>query len=522
MSATSAKPDSAPSLGMWDVISIIAGIIIGVSIFRAPANIFGNITDQTLSAFGKSVTVPAMWAGLGAWALVGLLSLIGAMCYAELATAYPTSGGDYIYLTRAYGQGPGFMFAWSEMAVIRTGASIGAMAYVFADYANGLYPLQQKLSGTAVEFLGARPGLSYSAAAVLMLTLVNALGLKPGRLVQNGLSSIKVIGLLAIIVAGGLYFLWPRTLADLPLEPKPVWRFPPSFALAMVFVFYAYGGWNEAAYVAAELRDRRRNIVRALALGVGLVTVIYLAVNAAYLAALGLDGVRRSKLVAADVMFLPLGKPGATAISALIMISALGAINGLMFTGVRLYSTFGRRERLFAWLSHKPRSLPTPPGALLVQTFFTLALLGLFEFGDYWKPRLADALARVRIDVPENFRARADGGFDDLVACTAPVFWLYFTLTGYSVIVLRSRDRGVERPFRVPLSPLLPLVFCASSLWMFYRSTDWALTRGPGELAVVAVFVLLGVPLYALSGPPKANTSSVEASSRRAPAEEMP
>ncbi|MFL5342036.1 MAG: APC family permease [Gemmataceae bacterium] len=504
MSSPAAPPESpSAQLGLWDVVSIIVGIIVGATIYRLPAAIFGNVTDQTLEFMRWSVTVPAMWAGLGTWVIVGVLSLIGAMCYAELATAYPSSGGDFYYLTRAYGPGPGFLFAWAEMSIIRTGASIGVMAFVFGEYANELQPLSERFPG-----VGRHATFAYAAAAVVLLTLVNLLGLRAGKFVQNLLTLVKIIGLLAIIVAGGLYFLWPRKGADVvPADGTPDWPFPPSFALALVLVFYAYGGWNEAAYVAAELRERRRNVIRALVFGVGLVMLIYLAVNGAYVAALGLDRVRASPVVAARVMELPLGGLGAKLISGLIMISCVGAINGLMFTGVRLYSTFGRRERLFAWLSYRGRSFATPPGAVLVQTVLTLALLSLFEFGSLWKPWVADQLGRIHIQVGENFRKPAPS-FEDLVACTSPVFWLFFTFTGYSLIVLRGRDRGTERPFRVPLYPILPLVFCASSLWMFYKSTDYALTRGPAELAVVVLFLLLGVPLYALSGPPGANTTT--------------
>jgi amino acid transporter len=510
MSSPSAPPEpTAPALGLWDVVSIIVGIIVGASIYRSPNLIFGNVTDQSVAVGSWAITVPAVWAGLGAWALVGVLSLIGAMCYAELATTYPSAGGDFTFLSRAYGQGPGFLFAWSEMAIIRTGGSIGAMAYVFGDYADRLYPLKDHLAGTQLAAVGRHGSFAYAAAAVLLVTLINLVGLKPGRIAQNVLTAVKVIGLVAIILAGALFFLWPRKAADVVAEPAPAWS-SASLPLALVFVFYAYGGWNEAAYVAAELRERRRNVIRALAIGVGLVTVIYIAVNAAYVAALGVGRVRASPVVAADVMTLPLGKPGATVISVLIMISTLGAINGLMFTGVRLYSTFGRRERLFGWLSHRGRWFPVPPGALLVQTFFTLALVSLFEFGPSWKPWLADRLYSLGVIVSDRWREKPGGGFDDLVACTAPVFWLFFTLTGYSLIALRGRDRDAERPFRVPLYPVLPLVFCASSLFMLYRTTDWALTRGPAELAVVAGFLLVGVPLYALSGPPKPHTTPVQ------------
>lgn len=499
MSAYAAPTSSTASrLGMWDAVSIIVGIIVGASIYRSPWLIFSNLPETyTVPLVNYSFTAPAWASGLAVWGLVGILSLIGALCYAELGTAYPTSGGDYTYLTRAYGQGPGFLFAWSEMAIIRTGGSIAAMAYVFADYANRLYPL--KNLPPSVDFLSAKPGLTYAAAAIVLLALINLIGLQPGRIVQNLLTVVKVLGLLGIIAAGFLYFLWPRTAESVVPAEAPI--FPPGgldLGFALVLVFYAYGGWNEAAYVAGELRDRRRSVVLSLMLGVGLVTVIYMAVNGAYLMGLGAGRVRASHTVAADLMQLPLGEPGEKVISALIMLSALGAINGLLFTGIRLYSTFGSHERLFSGLA--PGQGRAPIGAIFVQVLFSVGLMALFEFGDRWKPWVEAQFGRVGIGMPENFSKPA-GGFDDIVACTAPVFWLFFTATGYSLIVLRSRDRTTERPFKVPVYPILPMIFCASSLFMLYRSTTWAYKQGPAELMTVALLVLLGIPLYALSGP---------------------
>jgi amino acid transporter len=495
-----------PQLRWWDAVSIIVGIIVGATIYRSPANIFGNVADQVITIGTWSKTIPGMWAALGAWALVGGISILGALCYAELATTYPTSGGDFTYQTLAFGQGPGFLFAWAEMAVIRTGGSIGAMAYVFADYAERLYPLKTHLAGTALSFLAHKPELTYAIAAILVLTLINAFGLKPGKWMQNSLTVIKVGGLIAIIVAGLLYFAWPRTADDVVTATKPVWPFPPSFALALVFVFYAYGGWHEAAYVAGEMKDRRREIIKALIVGVLLVTVIYLLVNTSYLVALGREKVKFSKVVAADVMALPFGERGAKAISVLIMISCLGAINGLLFTGVRLYASFGAHERLFSWLAKTGRRISVPLGALLVQAVFSISLLVLFETVNQWKPLVARACDWIGIGLPDGFSKEVEGGldgFESVVACTSPVFWFFFLMTGYAVMVLRGRDRERERPFRVPLFPVVPILFCLGSLFMLYRSTTWAMQQGPAQLMIVLGFFLLGVPLYALSGPPR-------------------
>jgi amino acid transporter len=497
---------SSSQIGMWDAVSIIVGIIIGATIFESPPDIFNAMPEKWTIA-NHTYTISAAWTGLGAWLLVGILSLIGALCYAELGTTFPTTGGDYTYISRAYGHGPGFLFAWAEMSIIRTGGSITIMAYVFATYAERLL---KTVNPSALESLGSHSRLILAGSPIILLTLVNALGLKPGKWTQNLLVFVKVVGLLAIIVSGFLFFLWP-TKADQVVQKESFGWEHPSYALALVFLFYAYGGWNEAAYVAGELRNRRRNMILALMIGVGAVTLIYLAVNGAYLAALGLNRVRASDAIAADVMTLSLGSRGAMAISILILISTLGAINGLLFCGIRLYSNFGEHERLFAWLSRKTFG-SVPLGALLIQTFFSLGLILLFETTDFWKPWLAEKLNVIlpyfNMNLPENFTKKPDG-FRDVVACTAPVFWWFFTLSGFALIVLRSREPERERPFRVPLYPILPIIFCLSSLFMLYKSTDYAITKGPAEIMVVLVFLLLGIPLYAFSGPVSAKSRPI-------------
>jgi amino acid transporter len=324
----------------------------------------------------------------------------------------------------------------------------------------------------------------------------------------------QVLGIGGIIVAGALWYYQGKTPSpSAPPEPiKDPWG---GFALAMVFVFYAYGGWNEAAYVAAEVRNRKKNILRALIIGVGLVSLIYVAVNLAYLGGLGSEGVRTFKggLVPTRVLRQQLGDAGGIAMTVLVMLSSLGALNGLLFTGIRLYGTFGKNESLFAVLARRG-SWKVPPGALVAQVFFSLALIGLVEFSDAWKPAVNWLAGQLDWTLPKGFQPGSEAGeskgFKDLVTCTAPVFWLFFTLTGFGVLALRRRDPHSERPFRVPLYPILPILFCLSSLFMLYRSTRYAFQEGPAEATIVALFMLLGVPLYALSGPPAGNSTTSE------------
>ncbi|MCS7313351.1 MAG: amino acid permease, partial [Acidobacteria bacterium] len=239
--------------------------------------------------------------------------------------------------------------------------------------------------------------------------------------------------------------------------------------LALVFVLYTYGGWNEAAYISAELRDVRRNMVRALIGSVGLITAVYVLANMAYLWGLGLAGVRTSEVVAADLLGRALGPAGAVFVSLLIAVAALGGVNGTVLTGARTNYALGRDFSIFALLGRWHDRSGTPVYALWVQCIIAFSLV---LFGAWTRQ-----------------------GFETMVSYTAPVFWFFFFLTGVALFVLRHREPDVPRPFRVPLYPVTPLVFCVVCLYMLHASLAYA---GRGALAGVAV-LLAGIPALVLA-----------------------
>ena len=459
----SGRKDGAISqrLNFWDAVSIIIGIVVGTAIFRTPKMVFLN--------------VPGPWYALGVWVLGGVLCLFGAVCYGELATTYPRNGGDYEYLSRAYGRWMGFLFGWAQLAVILTG-SIGIMAYVFADYGAQLWNLQQ----AAVVWL--------AVAAVLALSALNLLGIVCGKVVQNLLSGAKVLGLVAVACAG-LFWGSIDTLQSTQFPAQPM---ESGLGLALVFVLFAYGGWNDTAFVAAEVRNRHRNLPWALILGIAGITIIYVAVNAAYLAVLGFDAARQTPTPAADVMQQVAGPWGAKAISVLVMVSALGAINGMILTGSRVYATLGEDHRLFAWLARwNPRNA-APIAALIAQACVSLLLI--FAVGAAAGRNVIDFSLNL-IGLPGLPWDKYFGGFDTLLAGTAPVFWTFFLLTGVSVFVLRIKNPRRERPFTIPWFPLPPIVFCGTCIYMLYSTLSYA--RFLALLGIVPLAI--GLPLYWIS-----------------------
>jgi APA family basic amino acid/polyamine antiporter len=449
----------APRLGLWDAVSIIVGIVVGTAIFKSPMMVF------------QSVAGP--WQAMGVWLTGGVLSLCGAFCYAELATTYPRDGGDYEYLNRAYGRWLGFLFGWAQLAVILS-ASIGVMAYAFADY------------GTAIWPNAARHSAWLAVAAIVALSVLNALGIVAGKVAQNVLSAVKVLGLAALVLAG----LWVGSSAS-TAPPTTQGSFVPSLGLAMVFVLYAYGGWNDAAFVAAEVRDQRRNLPRALWIGIFGITAIYLAVNAVYVGVLGFDAARQSPAPAADVLEHAVGHWGRAAISLLVMLSALGAINGMILAGSRVYAVLGADYPAVAWLGAWNRQSAVPLPAIGLQAL--AAVLMVLAVGTSAGQSLVDAsLGGVGLSgLPWH---EFPGGFEMLVAGSAPVFWTFFLLTGIAVFLLRWKDPAANRPFSIPLFPLPPLVFCATCLFMLYRGlayARWLVLLGVVPLAVGAVLLLV-------------------------------
>ena len=465
--AAADKPRPVPPariFGFWDVTALIVGIVVGTAIFKTPAFIFQNVHTP--------------WQGLAVWGIGGLLSLCGALCYAELATSLPRNGGDYEYLGRAYWPGFGFLFGWAQWTAVLSG-SIAAMAYAFGDYAVRVFGLSQDTS------------LAWACAAVVAVTLLNLLGARTGTRTQNLLSLAKVLGLLAIVAAGLAAAIFVPPTSPPPATAEPAG--PMNLGLAMVFVLYAFGGWNDAAFVAAEVRNPRRNLPAALLIGTLLITLIYLAVNWAIVAALGWQEARLSTAPAADVMRHVLGPVGERLVSCLVAASALGAIHGMILSGARVNARLGADTRLFARMGHwnTRRGIP----ALATAALGGAACLLLLSVGTARGQALIDRLLAVIAIPPIAWDGYLDG-FEVLVTSIAPVFWAFFLLSGAAVIVLRIREPTLPRPFRTPLYPLPVLIFCASSGYMLYASVAHA-----GWLTLIGVLpVSVGVVVYGLVG----------------------
>lgn len=431
---TPTTPSNQPTkqLSTFSAIAIIVGIVIGAGIFKTPSMVAG-------------VTGDAGWL-IVAWVLGGVISLAGALCYAELATTYPHAGGDYHFLARAFGKPASFLYAWAKATVINTG-SIALLAFVFGDYMS------------KVVNLGPHSTALWAVGVVVAMTLINLIGLHAASWVQTCLTMIEVTGLLCVAVAGIVLS------GDAPASPS-MFSSSPSlgmFGLAMVFVLLTYGGWNEAAYISAEVRGGKRAIVPVIVISIMILTLIYVLFNIAVLAGLGLSGLAGSKAVAADLMGKAFGPWGEKMLGIFVAVAALTSINATMIVGARTNYALGRDWPALRFMGNWYAERGSPVAAYVVQSILSLALVGL----GVWQT----------------------DGFEVMVEFTAPVFWAFLFLVGVSLFVMRVKDPHVERPFKVPLYPLTPILFCLTCGFLTYSSVTYAISKGAVYISLLVMAV---------------------------------
>lgn len=439
-----------PSLSVAQASAMLIGIVVGIGIFKTPPLVAANV--------GSELAFVALWvAG-------GVLTVIGALCYAELGAAHPSAGGEYHYLQKAYGNTLSFLFAWGRMTVMQTGA-IAAVAFAYGDYAQAIAPLGSM--GEAV----------HAAVAVVVLAALQLIGTRTSGRLQVLLTVSTVLLMLLVAVSGFLAGPPPPSIAE-PASPGP----GGAAGLALVFILLTYGGWNEAAYLSGEIRDVKRNMLRVLLLGAGAVAVLYLLVNVSLITSLGLEGLRQEKLVTEPVERV-FGAAGGLAVAVIVCIAALSTLNGTMFTGARSLFALGRDFAPLGAMAVRNRQSGAPTVAIVAQAAVALCLIA--------------------------FGAAARDGFTAMVEYTAPVFWMFMFLIGASIFVFRWRNPDVSIPYKVPFYPITPLIFCAVALYLVHASIAYA---GVGAL-VGLVILAAGVPVYLLGRHGRAESAF------RAPAE---
>jgi APA family basic amino acid/polyamine antiporter len=419
-----------PSLRLTHATAMVVGTIIGASIFVQPS----EITRQMPSVAG----VVAAWIG------AGLLTIAGALVAAELASAFPETGGVYVFLKEAYSPVVGFLWGWAMLWSMHSGI-IAAIAVVFARYLAVFVPIGEV--GTRVAAVG----------LIVALTAVNIAGVRQGGLVQNLFTAAKLAAIVALVAAG---LLWPAGTATTGgAAGSASFR---GLVLAVAAGLFAYGGWHMVTYTAGETVDAARTIPRALLAGTIIVTACYAGLNAIYLRVLPLEAVRASTHVAADAARALFGAGGATLVAGLVLVSTFGAINGIILVGPRVYYSMARDGLLFDWLGAVHPVLRTPHLALITQAVIASALAATNTYGTLFS----------RVVYTE---------------------WIFFAAMAWGLVRLRRRA-GYRPAYRVPLYPIVPAIFIVASLVIVVTEV----AASPAGSAIGLGLVLLGLPVYFL------------------------
>jgi amino acid transporter len=419
-------------LGVWSAAAVLVGSTIGSGIFRVPGAVAAKV--------GTVGAVTLLWT-VGA-----LVALVGALTVAELAGLFPRSGGIYVFIREGFGPLPAFLFGWTELLVIRPSA-IGAIAVLFAEYTARLFHLGEG---------SVRP---IAAASVLVIGLANIRSVRWGAVVQNASTAAKSLALLGLALVGFLFGRGQEGALSQPVSWAPLsWA---GFGLALVSVMWAYDGWADLTFMAGEVKDPDRTLPRALLGGVAAVVVIYLAVNAVYLYLLPMPVMTTSKLVAADAAQRIFGGMGESVVSAMVMMSALGALNGSMMTGPRIFYAMAEDGLFFRPIAAVHSRFRTPYAAILLATALGIGYLSVQSF-----EKLAD---------------------DFILG-----IWPFYALAVAAVFVLRRRRPNLPRPYRTAGYPLTPIIFLLASVAMLVN----AVAQDPVKGALGAGLILLGAPVY--------------------------
>jgi APA family basic amino acid/polyamine antiporter len=427
---------------------MVIGTIIGASIFVQPSLVSG--------------AVPSVAGMLLVWGVAGALTLIGALVTAELASAFPGSGGVYVFLRESYSPAVGFLWFWAMFWSMHTGI-IAAIATVCARYVAFFVPL----GPTGVRLV--------AIAAILLLSAINYVGVRHGTSVQTAFTMIKVVAVVLIALAG----IFAARTATAPSGATVSVAVPSlrAFTTATVAGLFAFGGWHMVTYTGDETVDARRTIPRALLIGTLVVTASYIAVNAAYLLVLSPSAVAASNRVAADFADRILGSGGAAAMSALVVLSTLGAMTGIILTGPRVYLAAARDGLLFRWMGEIHPRFGTPHHAIAMQAVWACVLV-------------------------------ATGSYRALFTRVVYTEWIFFGLMAAGLFVLRRRA-GYAPAYRAWGYPVLPVLFIAATAIIVFNE----LAAHPAESVTGLLIVLGGLPIYylrttRLSRPPAADTRS--------------
>ncbi|KAB2922878.1 MAG: amino acid permease [Bacteroidetes bacterium] len=455
MSTEQGQTSLARRLTLTNAVMVVVGSVIGSGIFLTPQNV------------AATVDVPGLM--IGVWVLTGFLTLAGALTNAEVASLIPEAGGQYVFFRVTFGQLTAFLYGWTTFIVYQTG-SIAAIAVAFARYLGYFVDLPNfgpELEAMKLPLIGniyplRDIGVTMVAiGAIITVTAINYFGVQFGGMIQNVFTFMKVFAI------GGIIVLAFSSGKGDTAHFFPLWGMPSSgdlFAavgVAMIATLWSYDGWNSLTYLAGEVKDPQRNIPRALIAGTMLVIVIYVLTNLAYLYILPIDRIAQSRLVAADVMNVIFYGWGGAIISAMVMVSTFGTVNASSMTTARVFYAMAKDKMFFRAMGTVHPTFRTPSRSLVVQgTWASILCL--------------------------------TGTFDQIFTYVIFAGWIFYALGAAAVFILRVKQPNAERAYRVPLYPVIPVLFILVATWFVYNTV----VQQTADSMVGLLLLVAGVPFY--------------------------
>lgn len=444
MSGSAAAPDTMPktaanrptllrTLGVFDGVAILVGITIGAGIYSTPQIIAGY----------QSSFLPIV----AFWLLAGCFVYIGGLIYAELGTRLPNTGGEYVYLHRAFGPYAGFLFGWAQLFIIRTSPAAG-LSIIAVNYI-----------GHFVE-LGETARVAAAMAIIMALGALNYAGIRWGSRYQNFSTIFKVAGLLFLVIFGLLFFRGVPNLLQTTAPPTSTLGPLGSIGALMMMIVFSYLGWDRVGYVAGEMKDPKRIVPRTMFWGIGVVVLVYILANFLYHATLGMEGVRASERVASDTATLLLGPVGAALVALTVIVSTTGSTNGTIMTASRVYFAMARDGLFFRWLDYIHPRFRTPSRAIIAHCVWAIVILLVRQ------------------------------NFENIVAGMTFAILIFYAMTTLALFKLRRQQVGGSDIYRVPLYPLLPLIYLAGILSLIAIRGFYEWERSLVDLA----FIATGIP----------------------------
>lgn len=422
-------------VSLFGLTMIAVGSSIGSGIFKTPSEIANFLPSEGLM--------------LSVWVVGGIISLCGALTFAEISSQYPRAGGFYIFLKEAFGKLPAFLYGWSMLLVINTG-SLAALSLVFSSYINSLIPISETTQ------------IFFSILSIILLTIMNVFGVKFGSIFANIFTFAKLMGILLVIIIGFGYVGQEFNLLNFTYQPKTESvSLISAFGLALIGVTFSYGGYQHATFIAAEVKNAQKILPKAMLFGILIVCVSYLIINISYLKLLPITQIANSTSVAADaisrVWFF-----GSKFISFLIVLSVLGTIGIYILTAPRIYFAMSDDNLFFSKFSEIHPRFKTPHWAIIFQSIWTIILLV------FWKT------------------------FSNLITFVVFVDALFFLLTATTIFIFRRRNHNL--PFKTVGYPIVPIIFIAIELFILINT----LINRPFEAIAGLIFLALGTAFFYL------------------------